>query len=438
MKRPKVHLHTMFPSFRLALYAVFGLWALSSTPIRAAMPDVDFVALCETGTAAEVEQALKNGVNANAKDADGFSALGMAATREDGDQAVPVIRALLAAGAAVNGPDRDGDTALMKAVEYRSGIRVVQALLDAGANPNVRNRYGSTPLREASGYAQNLPVVQALLAAGAQVDARNGNDGCTALARAAQRHNDASMVQTLLDAGADANARCRDGPTPVLEAAVFSGPEPVTILLEAGADKSMKDDNGHDALWHARHGAENDCGGIKDPAACKARNEKITALLQGGAAKPLPTLSVYVSDPAGTPTNVRSAPGGAMAGTLTADGDYLVRLIRCEKGWCQAIAIDTVDQGPVQIQSPGGELWLHASVLAFSTRNYGGQTLALRQEPDKEATPLFSFADEQMLRPLDFRAVGGTLWVQAETFDKKHRGWLEAEWVCGNPVTSCP
>ena len=434
MKRRKVYLHTMSPSFRLALCALFGLWTLSSTPIRAAMPDTDFVALCETGTAAEVEQALKSGVNANAKDADGFSALGTAAMRESDDsEAIFVVRALLDAGADVNGTDRDGETALMKAVEYRSDIRVVQALLDAGANPNVRNRYGSTPLREASGYARNLPVVQVLLAAGAQVDARNGNDGCTALARAAQRHNDASMVQTLLDTGADVNARCKDGSTPLMQAAIFSGPETVAILLEAGADKNLKDNDGHNALWHARHGAENDCCGIEDQAARKARDAKIAALLQDDF-----TLSVYVSDPAGTPTNVRSAPGGAMAGTLTADGDYLVRLIRCEKGWCQAIAIDTVDQGPMQIQSPSGELWLHASVLAFSTRNYGGQTLALRPAPDKQAAPLFSFADEQILRPLDFRAVDGTLWVQAETSDKKHRGWLEAEWVCGNPVTTCP
>jgi len=249
----------------------------------AAMPDEDFVALCETGTAAQVIQALKNGANAKAKDKDGFRALGMAAMRDSGDpEALSVVRVLLAADADINGRDRDGETALMKATEYRSDIRVVRALLSAGADVNVRNRYGSTPLREAAGYAHNLPAVQALLAAGAQVDARNGNDGCTALARAAQRHNDVQVVRTLLDAGADANARCRDGSTPLMQAAIFSGPEVVAALLDAGADKSLKDNDGHDALWHARESARAGSRArvVEDPEACQTADYTILKALQ--------------------------------------------------------------------------------------------------------------------------------------------------------------
>ena len=162
---------------------------------NATMPDTDFVALCETGTAAQVLQALKNGANAKARDKDGFRALGMAAMRDSDDpEAVFVVQALLDAGADVNGRDCDGETALMKAAEYRSDIRVVRALLAAGADANVRNRYGSTPLREAAGYARNLPVVQALLAAGAQVDARNGT---TAARRLLGRRSVTTMFRWL-------------------------------------------------------------------------------------------------------------------------------------------------------------------------------------------------------------------------------------------------
>lgn len=153
------------------------------------------------------------------------------------------------------------------------------------------------------------------------------------------------------------------------------------------------------------------------------------ALAQQDAA----ALWVYVSDPTGTPTNVRAAPGGAVTGTLAVDGDYLVKLADCKTGWCRVTAIDTVDQGPVA-HPKGGERWLHSSVLAFATRNYGGQKLALRAKPDEKAAPVFSFTDEKALRPLDVR-VG---WVLAETLDKKYRGWLQDEWVCGNPVTTCP
>ncbi|MBQ6669245.1 MAG: ankyrin repeat domain-containing protein [Deltaproteobacteria bacterium] len=258
---------------------------------NAAMPDADFVALCETGTAAQVHQALKNGANAKARDKDGFRALGMAAMRDSDDpEAVFVVQALLDAGADVNGRDCDGETALMKAAEYRSDIRVVRALLAAGADANVRNRYGSTPLREAAGYAQNLPVVQALLAAGAQVDARNGNDGCTALARAAQRHNDVQVVETLLDAGANANARCRDGSTPLMQAAIFSGYEVVAALLDAGADKSLKDNDGHDALWHARESAREGSRAkvVADPSVRQTADYKVLEALQDGTKQTAP------------------------------------------------------------------------------------------------------------------------------------------------------
>ena len=258
---------------------------------NAAMSDADFVVLCETGTAAQVLQELKNGANAKARDADGFRALGMAAMRDSEDpEAVVVVQALLEAGADVNGRDRDGETALMKAAEYRSDIRVVRALLAAGADANVRNRYGSTPLREAAGYAHNLPVVQALLAAGAQVDARNGNDGCTALARAVQRHNDIQTVKMLLDTGANANARCRDGSTPLMQAAIFSGYEVVAALLDAGADKNLKDNNGHDALWHARESARQGSRAkvVENLAARQADDYKILQALQSGTKQTAP------------------------------------------------------------------------------------------------------------------------------------------------------
>ena len=74
------------------------------------------------------------------------------------------------------------------------------------------------------------------------------------------------------------------------------------------------------------------------------------------------------------------------------------------------------------------------SPKAFHSRRsprFGGRRPA---KPDEASAPAFSFTDERALRPLDVRAG----WVLAETLDKKHRGWLQTEWVCGNPVTTCP
>ena len=47
-------------------------------------------------------------------------------------------------------------------------------------------------------------------------------------------------------------------------------------LCEAGADKNDKDDKGHDALWHARHPAED---------VSKKDQAEIIRLLEGGGAK---------------------------------------------------------------------------------------------------------------------------------------------------------
>jgi hypothetical protein len=59
---------------------------------------------------------------------------------------VRTIAHLLAAGAAIDAPDKNGATALHRAVRTRCAA-AVRALLASGANPDSRNANGSTPLR---------------------------------------------------------------------------------------------------------------------------------------------------------------------------------------------------------------------------------------------------------------------------------------------------
>lgn len=149
------------------------------------------------------------------------------------------------------------------------------------------------------------------------------------------------------------------------------------------------------------------------------------------------TLRVYVADPSGTPTNVRDKPKGKIVGSLKPGDDFIVWLIRCEaSGWCLIEGVDTVDAGEVGLRSPSGELWMHSSILGFTTRNYGGQSLTLRAAPGPTARPVVTFRGEKAMRPLGLSEDGE--WVKAVTLDKKHQGWLPMEWVCGNPVTTCP
>jgi hypothetical protein len=54
------------------------------------------------------------------------------------------IRVLVAAGAMINAQDKNGATALHRAVRTRCAA-AVQCLLDAGCNPELKNKPGSTP-----------------------------------------------------------------------------------------------------------------------------------------------------------------------------------------------------------------------------------------------------------------------------------------------------
>jgi ankyrin repeat protein len=87
-----------------------------------------------------------------------------------------VVRRLLTAGADVEAQDADGQTALMIAARS-SVIEVARLLLENGADANARERWREqTPLMWAA--AQSRPaMVDLLLAHGADVTARSDANG---------------------------------------------------------------------------------------------------------------------------------------------------------------------------------------------------------------------------------------------------------------------
>lgn len=53
--------------------------------------------------------------------------------------------------------------------------------------------------------------------------------------------------------------------------------------------------------------------------------------------------------------------------------------------------------------------------------------------PDDKSEVVHSFSNETQSRPLERKG----LWVKVMTIDKKYQGWIEASWLCGNPVSNC-
>ena len=162
----------------------------------------------------------------------------------------------------------------------RGHLDVVEALLAAGADPNQVSHSPDllTPLHMAAG-AGRAEVIELLITNGAEVDASQGSSG-TPLYHAAMADRLAA-AEVLIDAGADVNdasesraqvplhAAVQSEGTQVMELLIANGAEidPVSlpgftplrfaiyltqkpaipVLLEAGADPTLRDDEGRNA-----------------------------------------------------------------------------------------------------------------------------------------------------------------------------------------------
>lgn len=225
----------------------------------------------------------------------GFSAV-MYAAREG---ALDAVRVLADAKANLDLQDPEGTTALMLAI-INAHYDVSALLVDKGANPNLYDRAGMgalyavadmrtmTPLtnlppRKPTGNVDTLGLLTSLLAKGADPNAvlttptlrrhhSTGDgalgEGTTPLMRAA-RFGDAAAMRVLIDGGADVSLRQRNGTTALLFAAGVGfrmgdggfartdrGTEEdaiaaIRLFLDAGADVNAATTNGETPLHAA-------------------------------------------------------------------------------------------------------------------------------------------------------------------------------------------
>jgi ankyrin repeat protein len=187
-----------------------------------------------------------------------------------------LARALLDAGAPVDGDPRDPETPLMTAASY-GDAEVARVLVEAGADLDARASAtaggvpGGTALRHAAVFGMT-DVVDVLVAAGATdlvqaaaagdlsdhpTDEAPDHDRVAAL-RIAAEHGRLDVIDRLLAAGTPVDGVDRDGSTALHEAAWSGRADSVRRLLAHGADPVRRDTRfaGTPLDWCRHHRAE--------------------------------------------------------------------------------------------------------------------------------------------------------------------------------------
>ena len=235
----------------------------------AAAQDTRLLDAARAADSTRVIALLEQGVPANARQADGATALHWAAHRDDAAMA----DALIGAGVDVDAANDFGATPLWLACVNGSDT-MVAALLAAGADANAALPSGETALMTAS-RTGSAETVRLLVSHGADVNAREHTRGQTALMWAvAQQHAD--VVEALVALGADVHARSAPQPrrihtrtagfdptgvidtvlggnTPILFAARQGNLHAARHLVAAGADVNDTAATGTSALVVAAH-----------------------------------------------------------------------------------------------------------------------------------------------------------------------------------------
>ena len=202
---------------------------LSMASLAAAGNDLRLVEAVKTQDAVAAHALLTQGVDVNAAQPDGATALHWAAHWDDRDTAEQLIRQ----GASVNAANEFGVTPLALAC-VNGSAPMIEMLLAARANPNATLPTGETALMTAVDTGK-VDAVKALLAHGANVNVREARMGQTALMWAmAERH--VEVARALIEGGADVRARSHGEFTPLLFAAREGDIPAARLLLGHGAD----------------------------------------------------------------------------------------------------------------------------------------------------------------------------------------------------------
>ncbi|MEJ6002293.1 ankyrin repeat domain-containing protein [Paucibacter soli] len=157
-----------------------------------------------------------------------------------------LVMTLMLRGTDPNLRNAERQTALHLALRHESDTTFQTLLKHPGLDVNAINQAGETPLMLAA-LKGRLDWMKALVARGALVN----EPGWTALHYACSGP-DRGAVRWLLEQGAAIDARSANGSTPLMMAAGYGDSSSVEVLLKAGADAGLRNEQGMDAADFAR------------------------------------------------------------------------------------------------------------------------------------------------------------------------------------------
>ena len=206
----------------------------------------------------------QKGADINARDSQGYAPIHTASRNRHPD----LVAFLAGLGADLNLPDGEGMTPLLHAA-MRNHVPTVEMLLKRGADIEKRGPQDSPPLALAIAESK-FEVAKVLMEAGADIQATAGPDRLTPLMVASSQVSPGQgaiflpgstrpidIARALLQAGANVDAQSKAGVTPLMIAAARNVAPMIGLLLQAGADPTLKSAQGQTAADIAKqNGAE--------------------------------------------------------------------------------------------------------------------------------------------------------------------------------------
>lgn len=189
---------------------------------------------------------VEKGADVNAKNSFGETPAVVAAEND----AVGTLRVLGRLGADFNIANQSGEFPIHRAA--REGhVEALSTLLSLGARPGVKTTQAGQTALHLCAFANNMGCARILIEHGVPIDSGD-EDGATPLIYAARQSN-LDLVRFLLEKGASVNARDNADRTALIWAVTKSSSTTiVNALLQHGADPTVTDRTGYDALARAR------------------------------------------------------------------------------------------------------------------------------------------------------------------------------------------